>query len=145
MRYRVKLFKRSRAVSPIISALLMIVITVSGFSLTFMMANTWISVQRLGPLLALQERLAMEDVWFMTNTTGKYICVYSRNVGKVELEIYSMMVNNVVPSGIAPAKLRLPLGFGGWMNASYDWVVGTTYKIDVLTDRGAVMTTYAAA
>jgi len=140
-----RVFKKSRGVEPIISALLLLVLTIFAFSITYMATTTWVSSQRVGPLLSLQERLVIEDVWFKTNATGKFICVYTRNVGKVDVEIYSMRVDRSVPPGIAPKKLFLEIRSGGWMNASFNWVVGTTYMVEVLTDRGSVMTTYAAA
>lgn len=96
-------------------------------------------------MLALQERLIIEDVWFKANATGKFICTYSRNTGKIAIKIYSLRVNGVIPAGLAPKNLTLPTGFRGWVNASYSWAVGTTYKIELLTDRGSVMTTYATA
>lgn len=139
-----KRFKGNRGVSEIIAALLMIVITIAAFSLVIMTTNTWITAQRFGPILAMQERLTIETVWFNTNATGKYICIYSRNVGKVELSIYSLRVNNVYPSGKAPTQLILPIGLAGWMNATYNWSVDETYKVELFTDRGSVMVTYAS-
>lgn len=139
------LFKDSRGVSPIVSTLLMIVITVSAFSIVYATTNSWISAQRSGQLLALQERLAVEDVWFKHDGAESAICVYTRNVGKVELEVYSLRVNEVSQTQTTPTKLGLPIGFGGWMNTSYSWVSGTTYKIEVSTDRGSVIATYATA
>ena len=137
-----------RGVEPIISALLMLVITVFAFSIIYMVTNTWISSQREGPLLRLQERLIIEDVWFMTNTTGKYVCVYIRNIGKIEVSLYSLLIAGVTYP-YAPKRLTLPIGFGGWMNATVTgtniWTIGQTYEIKVLTDRGGEMSTYATA
>jgi len=143
--YEMMLFKDERGVSPIVSALLMIVITVAAFSITYAATNSWTSAQRSGQLLALQERLVVEDVWFKHNSSNSAICVYARNVGKVELEIYSLKVNEVVSTETTPTKLRLSVGFGGWMNTTYNWMTGTTYKIEILTDRGSVIATYATA
>lgn len=139
-----------RGVEPIIAALLMLVITVFAFSLTYMATNTWISAQRSGPMMRLQERLVFEDVWFMTNATvmtnatGKYVCVYIRNIGKVEVTLYNLLIGGATYP-YAPQRLTLPIGFGGWMNATFPWTVGTTYEVKVMTDRGGEMSTYATA
>ncbi len=138
---------RREAVSPIVSTLLLIVITVSAFSLVYYAADSWIRSQRRGPLLRLKERIVIEDVWFTSNSTGKYVCVYIRNIGKVSIGLFSssLRVNDAVPSGVSFSSATLDIGKGGWVNASFAWTGGTTYKITIVTDRGGEFTTYETA
>lgn len=139
-----RFLKRDRGVTPVVSALLMIVVTVAAFALLYGATDSWIRAQRTGPLLRLKERVVIENVWFLTNATGKYVCVYSRNVGEVEVTIYSFQVGGGVPSPMS-GDITLSVGRGGWMNASYSWSVGTTYEVRVLTDRGGEFITHAMA
>lgn len=135
-----------RGLEPIISALLMVVITVSAFSIAYMGTTAWIKNQKEGPLMRMQERLTVEDVWFKVDGTGKkYVCVYLRNVGKIEVILYDIMIDGIHITERTPAKLTLPLELGGWMTAVFPWTAGQTYEVKLLTDRGGEVITYAAA
>ncbi len=142
-----KNLKRRRAVSPVVSALLMVTITVAAFTMIYAATDSWIRAQKRGALLMIKERVVIEDVWFMSNNTGKYICIYIRNIGKVEIGLYagSLKINDATPSKVSFSSETLVVGVGGWINASFSWTVGTTYKISVLTERGSEFVVYATA
>ncbi|MFQ6076691.1 MAG: archaellin/type IV pilin N-terminal domain-containing protein [Candidatus Bathyarchaeia archaeon] len=136
-----------RAVSPVIAALIMIVITIAAFSLLYGAMDNWLRAQRAGPLMGLQERLVIEDVWFRTSGGVRTLTsVYVRNIGKVSVEIVSVKIDDVYYP-MTPKPLTLTSGVGAQMNVTFSkiWSPGTTYEIILLTDRGGEFTTHATA
>jgi len=134
--------KSYRGASPIISAMLLIVIVVAGFSLLYASTQGWIYAQRREELMAMQERLIIEDIWFRTiNNKRNLITIYVRNVGLVDVTIIACTINDAFYT-ISPSKLELIPEEGGYLNVTFSWIPNTTYKISLKTSKGSVITTY---
>jgi flagellin-like protein len=86
-----KLFRGRRAVSPVIAAVLMIMVAIIGMSLLFAFFVNYTTDFQLGRGSSVLESFVIEDVWIKDSTTVE-IWVY--NVGKVELEISNFYVND---------------------------------------------------
>lgn len=123
-----------RAITPVLSNLLLMVVAVAAMSIAA--TATFIVTTNLKE--AMGERLIIEDVWFNTSKDNHQISIYLRNVGKTEVRISDVYVNYTRQPSIAlsPQKLRLEMGNHGWLNISFDWESGCLYHLDIVTLRG---------
>lgn len=121
--------------------MLLVVIVVAAFSLSYSAALGWIRAQRREGMMAMRERLIIEDVWFRSSTLAS---IYFFNVGKVEAEIDRVQVNGS-SYPISPSSLSIVPNQGGWMNVTYTtgFVSGTTYTFKVATEKGSSFETLA--
>jgi hypothetical protein len=123
-----RLFKDKRAVTPVLSNLLLTIVAVAAMSLAT--TATYVITTNLRETMS--ERLTVEDLWF-NNSTGS-ISIYIYNVGKVAAHISGVYVNHTSQSFIKPFNLEI--GEHKWLNISYLWVSGKPYFVDIVTTRG---------
>ena len=90
-----RLFRNRRAVSPVLSTVLMILVVITGMSLLFAFFVNYTRDFQTGSGSAVLESMTVEDVWF-TNPNGPQVWVY--NVGKVSLTITSVYVDDQLDS-----------------------------------------------
>ncbi len=136
-------FRRcNRAVEPIISALVLIVITVLAFSLVYGAYSNWINVQRRDSLMEMQERIAIEAVQFNWNSPQKS-SVYLANIGKSQVKIIQVMVNQSSASITPPADYIIP-GNSAWINFTYtgDFLADNIYQFTLISERGIIAETF---
>lgn len=129
-----RLLGSKKAISPVLSNLLLTVIAVSVMSLAT--TATYVISNNLREIMG--ERFVAEDVWF---NSGK-ICVYLRNTGKVSLEISRVYVNST-PYSFTPLKLEV--NGHGWLNISCNWISGYLYHINIVSNRGNKVADYFRA
>lgn len=117
-----------RAVTPVLSNLLLTVVAVSAMALAT--TATYVITSDLRDRMS--ERIAVEDVWFnsVTNSTD----VYLRNVGKVAVRLSGVYINHTSQSFTKP--FHLEIGEHRWLNISQPWVSGNLYYVDIVTARG---------
>jgi len=157
-----------RALSPVISTLIMIniviamfVVLFSGFvpsiTLSQSQANYWYGSKED----ASRERIAIEMIYFNQTSpnVGENITIWVRNVGEIDVKIIALYVNGTVQNSTSPS---LNGGFtGGYpiyvetgsiqypsvqtFLISYNWEVGETYVVKAVTARGsdAISTAHA--
>jgi hypothetical protein len=130
-------FKNKRAITPVLSHLLLTVVAVSIMSLTT--SATFIITTNLRETMG--ERLLVEDVWF-DNINGK-IDVYVRNVGRVSIQVVAVYVNKV--GQLFNSPFTLEINEKDWLTVDYNWISGETYYIDILTNRGTHIASYYKA
>lgn len=126
-----KLKRNKRAITPVLSSLLLTVIAVAGMSIA--VTATYVITDGLHDNMG--ERLIVEDVWF---TSGQ-VSLYVRNVGKIAIEIDAVYVNNVRQSF---TPIQLEENKHGWLNVTYNWNPDTAYEINVVTKRGTKLVDY---
>jgi len=117
-----------RAITPVLSNLLLTVVAVAAMALAT--TATYVITTNLRENMS--ERIIVEDLWF-NNSTGN-VNIYLRNVGKVAIHISSVYVNHTSQPFDAPFNLEI--GAHGWLNVSYNWVSGSLYFVDIVTNRG---------
>ncbi|MEM2387176.1 MAG: hypothetical protein QXO50_04085 [Candidatus Bathyarchaeia archaeon] len=124
-----RLFMDRRAITPVLSNLLLMVVAVAAMSIAA--ATTYVITTNLRETMG--ERLIIEDVWFNNAAGTRQISIYLRNVGKVSIRISTVYINHTrYPS----PTLELGLGDHGWFNITYSWASGSLYHLDVVTMRG---------
>jgi hypothetical protein len=119
-----------RAVSPVLSNLLLMVVAVAAMSIAA--ATTYVVTTNLRETMG--ERFIVEDVWFNNETGVNRISIYIRNTGKVSITISAVYINNVPAYSFT--KLDLGLGDHEWLNITHPWESGGIYRIKVVTSRG---------
>lgn len=124
-----RFFRAKRAITPVLSNLLLTVVAVAAMSIAT--TATYVITTNLRENMS--ERVVIEDLWF--NSTGN-INVYLRNVGKVAVHVSAVYVNHTSKSFTPP--LSLEIGEHGWLNilVSDGWVSGILYYADIVTTRG---------
>ena len=138
MRHLMRRFMRDkRAITPVLSSLLLTVIAVAGMSIAT--SATYVITINLRETMS--ERVAAEDVWF--NPATNMIDVYLRNVGKVNIHVQSVYVNHTSQPFNTPFNLEL--NEDGWLIISYTWTSGNLYYIDIVTNRGTHIASYNRA
>ncbi|MEM3565868.1 MAG: hypothetical protein QXK47_00760 [Candidatus Bathyarchaeia archaeon] len=124
-----RLFADKRAITPVLSNLLLMVVAVAAMSIAA--ATTYVITTNLRETMG--ERLIIEDIWFNSVGGTSQISVYLRNVGKVPIRISAVYINHTRWS--APT-LELGLGDHNWLNITYSWASNSLYYLDVVTTRG---------
>ncbi|MBK5133555.1 hypothetical protein JJE00_03905 [Candidatus Bathyarchaeota archaeon] len=130
-------FKDKRAVTPVLSHLLLTIVAVSIMSLAT--SATFIITTNLRETMG--ERLLVEDVWFEQDS-GE-VNIYVRNVGRVTIQVAAIYVNKV--GQLFNSPFNLEINENKWLKADFDWLSGESYYIDILTNRGTHIASYYKA
>jgi FlaG/FlaF family flagellin (archaellin) len=132
-----RFLRDKRAITPVLSHLLLTVVAVAIMSLatsaTFMITTNL--RQTMG------ERVIVEDVWF-NNATGT-VDVYMRNVGKSDIQVSNVYVNHESQSFSGLSSLQV--NKHDWLRIAYTWESGKAYYIDIVTKRGTHVASYYKA
>lgn len=127
----IKIIRNRRAITPVLSSLLLTVIAVAGMSIAI--AATYVITDGLHDSMG--ERLIVEDVWFTSNQ----ISLYLRNVGKISVDIVAVYVNRESQSF---SNLELEQESHSRLNITYNWNPDSEYEIKVVTGRGTNVLDY---
>jgi len=131
------IFKDRRAITPVLSNLLLLVVAVAAMSI----ATTATYVITINLRETMSERLIIEDLWF-NNSTGE-IDVYLLNIGKVAVSVSAIYVNRTSKPFTGPTILEIDEH--GWFNISYSWTENSVYHINIVTERGTRVVGYFEA
>jgi len=129
-----KLLRNKKAITPVLSNVLMMLIAVAGMSIAI--TATYVITANFHDTMG--ERFIVEDVWFRTGE----VSIYLRNTGKVSIRFSSVYVNNTAQSFTA---LELDVASHGWLNVTYAWTESSVYYINIATSRGAQVANYYKA
>jgi len=128
-----KMWRSKRAITPVLSNVLLMVIAVAGMSITI--TATYVITGNLHE--AMGERFTVEDVWFKNGT----IAVYLRNIGKTPTDFAAVYIDYTARSFV-PSSLHLePFDHGG-LNVTFTWTANTVYYIKIATSRGTQVADY---
>jgi Flp pilus assembly pilin Flp len=117
-----------RAITPVLSSLLLTVIAVGAMAAAT--SATYVITTNLKETMS--ERVAVEDVFF--NPATHTIDVYLTNTGKANIHVAGVYVNHASQTYTSPFNLAIKES--GWLSISISWASGTTYYIDIVTNRG---------
>jgi len=126
-----KMWRNKRAITPVLSNVLLMVIAVAGMSIAI--TATYVITGNLRETMG--ERFIVEDVWFRTGT----IAIYLRNTGKTATDFAAVYVDYTAQSF---TSLYLEPLSHGWLNATYTWTADTVYNIKIATSRGTQVADY---
>ncbi len=121
------LFLNNRAITPVLSSLLLTIIAVSAMAIAA--SATYVITTNMRETMS--ERIIIEDVWF--NPIENMICVFLRNTGKVEVHLSASYINHTLRFVSMPFNLEID--GSRWLNFS-GWTSGDLYLLEVVTTRG---------
>jgi hypothetical protein len=133
MAFLKRFFHDRRAISPVLSNLLLTVVAVAIMALAT--SATYIITIDLKENMS--ERIIIEDVWFAKSPTQ--IRAYFRNIGKVAAHISGVYVNHTSQSFL---PFDFEIGSHEWLNISCNWSAGNLYFLDIVTTRGTHVGAY---
>ncbi|MCS7113904.1 MAG: hypothetical protein N3F10_04440 [Candidatus Bathyarchaeota archaeon] len=137
MKHTLRVYRDRRAITPVLSNLLLMVVAVAAMSIAA--AATYMITMNLRETMG--ERLIIEDVWFKNEAGNPVICIYIRNTGKSTIQISDVYINSARVN-LSPRALELDDGEHGWLNVTYPWEPGRVYKIETVTRRGTKVGDY---
>jgi len=137
MTKRIRMFKNKRAITPVLSNLLLTVVAVAAMAI----ATTATYVITTNMRENMSERVVVEDVWFNNSTSS--VDIYLRNIGKVAIYISAVYINHTSQSFSFP--YRLEVGEHRWLNITKSWEAHDLFHIDVMTTRGTHVAAYYTA
>jgi len=126
-----KMWRNKRAITPVLSNVLLMVIAVAGMSIAI--AATYVITGNLRETMG--ERYIVEDVWFRPGT----IVIYLRNTGKMPIDVAGVYIDYAARSF---TSLHLEPLDHGWLNTSFTWTPNTVYYIKTVTSRGTQVADY---
>ena len=131
-----KLFRDKKGVSPVVSAVIMILVVMIGMSALFAFFVNYSRDFQMGSGSAVLESMTAEDVWF---TSSDAVVIWVYNYGKVDVTVTDVYVdsNAVV---FAPEELTIVVGAHGqivvYSLAEQPFEIGVSYSFKIVTDRG---------
>jgi flagellin-like protein len=134
-----RFLRNRKAVSPVVSAVIMILIVIIGMSVLFAFFVNYARDFQAGSGSAVLESMVIEDVWFKSSSAID-ISVY--NVGKVNFTITSVYINDVRvaitgTSGTVKVEGHGSLTVTGWSSMAKDDDV--RYVLKLVTTRGSAI------
>jgi hypothetical protein len=132
-----KLLMNKRAISTVLSHLLLTVIAVALMSIVI--SATYVITTNMRENMA--ERAIVEDVWF--NNANGTLNLYVHNIGKTSIQIQTVYINHVNQSFNEP--FHLDLDEHSWLNVAFEWKSGDVYYVDLVTSRGTHIAEYYKA
>ena len=131
--------KSKKGISPILATLLLIVIAVAAVIVTYawVMTFTGSTTSQAGAILNL------ENVRFYNISSTDYIEITLRNSGTADATVASVYVgtsdsNLVLQSNISydPSSQIIVQGSSLNITVTYDWIDGTAYHFNIITEEG---------
>ena len=131
--------RKSRAISPIFSNILLILIIVLGMSFAFAFLTGYVTDFQLGQGSAIMELLEYEDVWFQN---PNLINVTLYNYGKADVTVLSVYIDGLqanFTNGYTDDFLELATEEHGSLQIFplQSLTVNTVYKLRIVTKRGS--------
>jgi hypothetical protein len=122
-----KFVRNKRAITPVLSELLLTVIAVAAMSVAT--SATYVITSNMRG--SMSERIVVEDVWF--NGATHTIDIYVRNVGEVDATISAVYLSHI---SLSSQQQTLPVDSHQWLHFSSSCSAGTIYYLDIVTTRG---------
>ena len=132
-----KFITDKRAITPVLSNLLLTVVAISVMALAT--TATYVITSNLRDTMS--ERVVIEDLWF--NNSSESIDVYLRNVGQVAVQVSDIYVNHTSQFFAGPSSLEI--GGHDCFNISRSWDPESVYFVDIVTTRGTHVADYFEA
>lgn len=133
---KARIFQDRRAITPVLSNLLLTVVAVAAMAMAT--TATYVITNNLKENMS--ERLIVEDVWFSIST--ETVSVYVRNVGEVAVQVSAVYLNHTSEYFTKPFNLEV--GEHSWLVITVSLIPDSLYYIDVLTSRGNHIADYYA-
>jgi flagellin-like protein len=128
------LLRNRRAVSSVLSTILLILVVVIGMSVAFGYFVTFVRDYQSGRGGSVMELASIEDVWFKTDRSTIDVWVY--NYGKVDINISTAYINGQQLASFNEAEVSI--GKHANMTLQVQWNSTIPYDLKLVTERGSV-------
>jgi flagellin-like protein len=128
-----RMMMNRKALSPVISTVLMMLAVIIGMSLLFAFFVNYTKDFQLGSGSAVLESMTVEDVWFRDASTVE---VWVYNLGKVDFKINSVYVNDLQ---VASDAVVVGVGAHGKLTITTSLSHGSVYQLKLVTERGTTV------
>jgi flagellin-like protein len=128
-----KLLGNRRAVSSVLSTILLILVVVLGMSVAFGFFVTFVRDYQAGRGGSVMELVSIEDVWFKAGNSVVDVWLY--NYGKVGVKVNSIFIDGI---SVNFSNTEVPVGEHLNVIMSATWASDTAYHFRVVTERGSV-------
>lgn len=136
-----KLLRDLKAVSPVLTTVLLILVIVLGMSMLFAYFTSYVADFQLGQGSSVMELIEIEDVWFRDEQKIR-ITLY--NYGKVEIRVTSIYMDDKPVDFLGELGdvnlVEIPVDGHGAIEVqpSDPLTESTSYRFKLVTDRGSV-------
>ncbi|UCH02442.1 MAG: hypothetical protein JSV20_01225 [Candidatus Bathyarchaeota archaeon] len=131
-----QLLKNKRALSPVIAAVVMILVTTIGMSILFAFFVNYTRDYQLGSGSSVLESFVIEDVWIKDSYTVE-IWVY--NVGEVDFTITNVYVNDFAVTENFQVTVAIGSHENFTVTPSLGLTLGNNYLFKIVTARGSAV------
>jgi FlaG/FlaF family flagellin (archaellin) len=128
-----KLTGNKRAVSPVLSTILLILIVAIGMSVAFGFFVNYVSDYQAGRGASVLELISIEDVWFKADRATIDVWLY--NYGKVEVKISTLYIDG---HSVTLNNVNVPIGAHKDLSVQTVWDYDVVYHLKFVTERGTV-------
>ena len=129
-----KITKNKKAVSAVLSTILMILIVVVGMSIAFAFFINYVKDYQLGRGSSVLEMAEIEDVWFHTYAVNGTVDVWLYNYGKIGIQISSIYIDGI-PANFNSTLSIIQVGQHAKIIISMNWTSSKSYDIKIITTR----------
>jgi FlaG/FlaF family flagellin (archaellin) len=131
-----KLLKNKKGVSPVVSAVIMMLVVMIGMSALFAFFVNYAKDFQLGSGSSVLESMTVEDVWFKGEPNRVDVWVY--NIGKVNFTITAIYVNDTIAAFLTPSSLPIGVGKHGSITVTPSFSIeeGDVCRFKLVTSRG---------
>lgn len=131
-----KVIKNKKGVTPVISAVIMILVIMVGMSALFAFFVSYSKDFQTGSGSGVLEAVTVEDVWFKNETT---VVIWLYNYGKANVEISDIYIDDVWTAfefrdGVDDSKIVI--GTHRQLAVSLMFTKGNSYRFNIVTARG---------
>jgi len=132
-----KLQRHRRAVSPVLSTILLILIVVLGMSVAFAFFVSYVKDYQTGRGSSVLELVEIEDVWFKEIGANKTVEIWLYNYGKAAVNITAFYLDSL-QANFSPNPVQIAVGKHESMSFVFSWIPGERYAFKLATERGSV-------
>lgn len=135
-----RVIKNRRAVSPVLSTVLAILIVTLAMSAIFSYFVGYVTNFQQGRGSARQEMIEIEDIWFKPGPT-KYIIISIYNYGELDVKIVSVYINGLLVTAEDsnhqwPIMVH-PKGLAEIRVVNFNWKPYIRYEFKIVSERGS--------
>ena len=136
-----KIIRNKKAVSAVLSTILMILIVVVGMSIAFAFFVNYVRDFQLGRGSSVLELAVIEDVWFIkprpNPSSNNTVRMWLYNYGKIDFEVSSVYVDGI-PANFTSTMVQIDKHAEMIVYLLNPWVSYESYDIRIITARGSV-------
>jgi hypothetical protein len=138
----IRIIRNKKAVSAVLSTILMILIVVIGMTMAFAFFVNYVRDFQLGRGSSVLELAEIEDVWFHPKDADERypVKIWLYNYGKIDFEVSSVYVDGNLVTPDPTSITTVQIYDHAWIIVYLpnSWVSNELYKIKIVTARGSV-------